>query len=314
MAADDNRRMTTSSALDGAAPLPHWGLIRAQGDDAASFLHSQLTNDFSLLGSGEARLAGYCSAKGRLLASFIGWKRSSDDILLACSADLLAATQKRLSMFVLRAKCKLSDATPQWRLLGLAGPSAQAWLGSAAPAQVWGKSTHAGGDVVRLPDAAGVPRYLWAAPADTPAPALPALPDDVWRWAEVKSGVARIEAATVDQFVPQMLNYEVLGGVDFKKGCYPGQEVVARSQYRGTVKRRSFLFSSATPLQAGQEVFHDADPSQPAGRVVNAAGGLALVELKLAALDGGTVHAGAAGGPALVREELPYSLPVADTA
>jgi folate-binding protein YgfZ len=314
MAADDNRRMTTSSALDGATPLPHWGLIRAQGDDAASFLHSQLTNDFSLLGSGEARLAGYCSAKGRLLASFIGWKRSSDDILLACSADLLAATQKRLSMFVLRAKCKLSDATAQWRLLGLAGPSAQAWLGSAAPAQVWGKSTHAGGDVVRLPDAAGVPRYLWAAPADTPVPALPALPDDAWRWGEVKSGVARIEAATVDQFVPQMLNYEVLGGVDFKKGCYPGQEVVARSQYRGTVKRRSFLFSSAAPLQAGQEVFHDADPSQPAGRVVNAADGLALVELKLAALDGGTVHAGAATGPALVREELPYSLPVADTA
>jgi folate-binding protein YgfZ len=314
MAADDNRRMTTSSALDGATPLPHWGLIRAQGDDAASFLHSQLTNDFSLLGSGEARLAGYCSAKGRLLASFIGWKRSSDDILLACSADLLAATQKRLSMFVLRAKCKLSDATAQWRLLGLAGPSAQAWLGSAAPAQVWGKSTHAGGDVVRLPDAAGVPRYLWAAPADTPAPALPALPDEAWRWGEVKSGVARIEAATVDQFVPQMLNYEVLGGVDFKKGCYPGQEVVARSQYRGTVKRRSFLFSSAAPLQAGQEVFHDADPSQPAGRVVNAADGLALVELKLAALDGGTVHAGAAAGPALVREELPYSLPVADTA
>jgi folate-binding protein YgfZ len=314
MAADDNRRMTTSSALDGAAPLPHWGLIRAQGDDAASFLHSQLTNDFSLLGSGEARLAGYCSAKGRLLASFIGWKRSGDDILLACSADLLAATQKRLSMFVLRAKCKLSDATPQWRLLGLAGPSAQAWLGSAAPAQVWGKSTHAGGDVVRLPDAAGVARYLWAAPIDVPAPALPGVSDEAWRWGEVKSGVARIEAATVDQFVPQMLNYEVLGGVDFKKGCYPGQEVVARSQYRGTVKRRSFLFSSAAPLQAGQEVFHDADPSQPAGQVVNAADGLALVELKLAALDGGTVHAGTAAGPALVREELPYSLPVADTA
>ncbi|HEY0821196.1 MAG TPA: folate-binding protein [Rhizobacter sp.] len=306
--------MTTSPALDGAALLPHWGLIRAQGDDAASFLHSQLTNDFSLLGTGEARLAGYCSAKGRLLASFIGWKRGDDDILLACSADLLAATQKRLSMFVLRAKCKLSDATPQWRLFGLAGPSAQAWLGAAAPAQVWGKATHAGGDVVRLPDAAGIPRYLWAAPAEVPAPALPAVSDEAWRWGEVKSGVARIEAATVDQFVPQMLNYEVLGGVDFKKGCYPGQEVVARSQYRGTVKRRSFLFSSTGTLQAGQEVFHDSDPSQPAGMVVNAAGGLALVELKLAALDGGSVHAGAADGPALVREELPYPLPVADTA
>lgn len=318
MAADDNRRMMTSFALDGAAPLPHWGLIRAQGDDAASFLHNQLTNDFSLLGTAEARLAGYCSAKGRLLASFIGWKRGSDDILLACSADLLAATQKRLSMFVLRAKCKLSDACAQWRLLGLAGPSAQAWLGAAAPAAVWGKVTHQGADVVRLPDVDGAPRYLWAAPLEVTPPALPPLSEAAWRWSEVKSGVARIEAATVDQFVPQMLNYEVLGGVDFKKGCYPGQEVVARSQYRGTIKRRSFLFSSDAAIAAGQEVFHDADPSQPAGLVANAASSgesrhLALVELKLAALEGGALHLGEAGGPALVREELPYLLPV-DTA
>lgn len=314
MAADDNRRMTTSLALDGAAPLPHWGLIRAQGDDAASFLHGQLTNDFSQLGTTEARLAGYCSAKGRLLASFIGWKRSADDILLACSADLLAATQKRLSMFVLRSKCKLSDASGEWRLLGLTGPSADAFLGAAAPAQVWGKGVHAGADVVRLPDVDGARRYLWAAPLDVPAPALPALDEAAWRLGEVKSGVARIEAATVDQFVPQMLNYEVLGGVDFKKGCYPGQEVVARSQYRGTIKRRSFLFSGPADLKAGQEVFHDADPSQPAGLVVNAASGLALVELKLAALEGGAVHAGAAHGPTLIREELPYLLPTADAA
>lgn len=305
--------MTTFSALDGAAPLPHWGLIRAQGDDAASFLHNQLTNDFSLLGLGEARLAGYCSAKGRLLASFIGWKRSADDVLLACSADLLAATQKRLSMFVLRAKCKLSDASAQWRLLGLAGPSAQAWLGAAAPAAVWGKATHEGADIVRLPDVDGAPRYLWAAPLEVTPPALPSLSEAAWRWSEVKSGIARIEAATVDRFVPQMLNYEVLGGVDFKKGCYPGQEVVARSQYRGTIKRRSFLFSGDAAMAAGQEVFHDADPSQPAGLVANTAssdGGrhLALVELKLAALEGGDVRLGGAGGPPLVREELPYLL------
>jgi folate-binding Fe-S cluster repair protein YgfZ len=112
-----------------------------------------------------------------------------------------------------------------------------------------------------------------------------------------------------------MLNYEVLGGVDFKKGCYPGQEIVARSQYRGTIKRRSFLFTSEAPMQAGQEVFHSADPAQPAGLVANAApapqgGSLALVELKLAALDAGSLHLGAADGPALIRGELPYELPV----
>ena len=307
--------MTTSSpALDGAAPLSHWGVIRAHGADAAAFLHGQLTNDFAVLDTSRARLAGYCSAKGRLLASFVGWKRADDEVLLACSADVLAATLKRLSMFVLRAKCKLSDASAELRLLGLAGPSAQAWLGRSAPAQVWDRSTHDGADVVRLPDAQGTARYLWVAPVGNAVPPLPPLDAATWRWSEVASGVAQIEAATVDRFVPQMLNYEVLGGVDFKKGCYPGQEVVARSQYRGTIKRRSFLFNGSAAMSAGQEVFHSADPEQPAGQVANAApapagGHLALVELKLAALDGGDIHLGAADGPVLARTELPYSLP-----
>lgn len=304
--------MTSSPLLDGAVRLHHWGVIRAQGADAAAFLHGQLTSDFAMLDTTEARLAGYCSAKGRLLASFIGWKRSDEELLLACSADLLQPTLKRLSMFVLRAKCKLTDASAEWPLWGVAGPSAAGWLGASQP---WRRGTHQGAEVIRLPDAAGVPRALVALPADAPAPALPEVALAVWQWAETASGVARIEAATVDRFVPQMLNYEVLGGVDFKKGCYPGQEIVARSQYRGTIKRRSFLFTSEAPMQAGQEIFHSADPAQPAGLVANAApapqgGSLALVELKLAALDAGSLHLGAADGPALVRGELPYELPV----
>lgn len=310
MGSDDNRRMTTPTSLNGAAPLPHWGLIRAQGAEAASFLHGQLTNDFALLDGSHARLAGYCSAKGRLLASFIGWKHADDDVLLACSADLLAPTMKRLSMFVLRAKCKLSDASAQWQLLGLAGPSASAWLGDAAPAAVWSKTSRDGAEIIRLPDAAGTQRYLWAAPADVEAPALPALDPTAWRWGEVASGVVNIEAATVDQFVPQMLNYELLGGVDFKKGCYPGQEIVARSQYRGTIKRRTFLFNSDSPATAGQEVFHSADPGQPAGLVANAAGGSLLVELKLAVLGGGSLHLGSLEGPVLAQADLPYAVPI----
>lgn len=314
MGTDDNRRMTAPYSLDGAAPLAHWGVIRAQGADAAAFLHGQLTNDFSLLDDSHARLAGYCSAKGRLLASFIGWKRSGDDVLLACSADLLATTLKRLSMFVMRSKCKLSDASAQWQLLGLAGPSAVAFLGAAAPAEVWGKTEHAGAEIVRLPDAAGTSRYLWAAPADVPQPAMPALDAAAWRWGEVASGVVTVEAATVDQFVPQMLNYELLGGVDFKKGCYPGQEIVARSQYRGTIKRRTFLFNSDAAAASGQEVFHSEDPGQPAGLVANAAatsqGSSSLVELKLSALAGGSLHLGAADGPRLSQAELPYNVPV----
>jgi folate-binding protein YgfZ len=163
----------------------------------------------------------------------------------------------------------------------------------------------------RLPAADGVPRALrLGAP---PAPAMPALAPEVWRWLEVRSGVPRIVAATADRFVPQMINFELLDGVNFKKGCYPGQEVVARSQYRGTLKRRTYLVDSPAALAAGTEVFHSEDPGQPAGAVVLAASlpegaHTALVELKIAATESGSLHAGAPDGPALQLAALPYTL------
>ena len=299
----------------GALRLADWGLIRARGADAAPFLHGQLTQDVTALSTTEARLAGYCSAKGRLLASFVLWRSEADAIDLACSADLLAPTLKRLSMFVLRAQCKLSDASAEVALYGLAGDQATAWLGDAAPARPWATAPAGPGRAVRLPDAAGQARYLLALPADAPAPALPALSADDWRWLEVQSGVVRIVAATAEKFVPQMVNLELVGGVNFQKGCYPGQEIVARSQYRGTLKRRAMAFDSDAPLAAGQEVFHSADPGQPAGLVALAAvrpggGSSALVEIKLATLDSGSLHAGAADGPLLARGALPYAIPV----
>ena len=135
-----------------------------------------------------------------------------------------------------------------------------------------------------------------------------------WNWLEVQSGIAMISQPVFEAFVPQMLNYESVGGVNFKKGCYPGQEIVARSQYRGTLKRRAQVVGSAVLLQAGEEIFHDADPGQPAGRVVLAgtlpgSGPVALVEVKLAALHGGALHAGAADGPLLQLRALPYAIP-----
>ena len=307
--------MTSPTPLSGALRLTDWGVIRAQGADAASFLHGQLTQDMTSLREGTARLAGYCSAKGRLQASFIVWRADADTLLLACSADLLAPTLKRLSMFVLRAKCKLSDATADWPLIGLVGAEAQAWLGDSAPAQPWATAAAGTGMAIRLPDAQGQPRWLLAQPADAAAPALPALSPEDWQWLEVQSGLARISAATVERFVPQMVNFEVVGGVNFQKGCYPGQEVVARSQYRGTIKRRTMLFDSDTPLAIGQEVFHSDDPGQPAGLVALAAprpggGASALVEIKLSALESGSLHAGAADGPVLTRAALPYAIPV----
>jgi tRNA-modifying protein YgfZ len=154
---------------------------------------------------------------------------------------------------------------------------------------------------------------LWIAPADTPAPAGPPLDPQRWLWGEVRSGVATITAPIVDAFVPQMLNYESVGGVNFKKGCYPGQEVVARSQFRGTLKRRAFLAHATAAMQAGQEVFHESDREQPCGVVAQAAaapdGGCdAIVSIQLNASEGGRLTLGAADGPPLSLAPAPYPL------
>ena len=312
MGGDDNRRMSTPSSFDGSAALTHLGVIRARGAEAGKFLHSQLTNDFSTFGLSQARLAGFCSAKGRLQASFIAWKLAHDDVLLVCSASVLPATLKRLSMFVLRAQCKLVDASAELPLHGLVGTAAETVL---TDMQVWDRREAGDGSIlVRLPDVNGLRRAIRAGAATGATLASPALPLDVWRWLEVHSGLPTIEAATVDQFVPQMLNFELVGGIDFKKGCYPGQEVVARSQYRGTVKRRMFLFDSDASAAAGQELFHSDEPGQPAGMVANAAprpggdGSSLLAEVKLAALQGGSLHLGSPQGPLLHRAPLPYEV------
>jgi folate-binding protein YgfZ len=314
MVEDDNCHMSEARIsvpdANGAVHLPDWGVILAQGPDAAAFLNGQLTQDMLNMEEGRASLAGYCSPKGRLLATFVAWRESAEAFALACSADLLPATLKRLSMYVLRAKCKLSDASASWPLHGLAGPSADELVAGAVRAEEGSCARHGAAQVIRLPAAQGRSRYLWAGPV---APPLPALDADAWSWLEVQSGVPRVTAATADQFVPQMLNLELLGGVNFKKGCYPGQEVVARSQYRGTLKRRTYLMDSEAPLTAGAEAFHSEDPDQPAGMVVLAASlpngtHSALVELKMASLAGGTLHLGSASGPRLSPATLPYTL------
>jgi tRNA-modifying protein YgfZ len=297
--------------LHGALALADWGLIRAHGDDARRFLHGQLTQDVEHLEPRQARLAGYCSAKGRLLASFVVWiEPGSGDVLLACSADLLPATLKRLSMFVLRSRCRLSDASAELPLTALAGPAALAALAAeGAGLAPWQVGAAHGGQLVRLPDAVGTARALLVGGQPPP---LDALAPEAWAWLEVASGIPRIVAATVERFVPQMVNLELVGGVNFQKGCYPGQEVVARSQYRGTLKRRAFVLACDAPAQPGQEVFGADDPEQPAGLVVNAApaaaGALVLAELRLASADQ-PLALGAAGGPALRPVEQPYAMP-----
>lgn len=297
-------------ALHGAVALPHLGVIRVQGEDAAKFLHSQLTQDFALLAPGHARLAAFCNAKGRMLASFVALPWEAGDYLLVCSRDLLAPTLKRLSMFVLRAKARLSDATGEFALYGMAGPALEAIVGAgSAP---WTLTPAGQGKVVTLYPADGHPRGLWVGPAGA-APDEPALPLELWLWSEVRGAVATVSAPISEAFVPQMLNYESVGGVNFKKGCYPGQEVVARSQYRGTLKRRAYLMHSLGPLQPGQEVFHESDPQQPAGVVAQAAaapdgGWDAIVSLQVAATQGGRLTAGSPEGAHLEQVPLPYLL------
>jgi folate-binding protein YgfZ len=304
----------TIQALSGVAKLTHLGVIRVTGDDAAKFVHGQLTQDFALLGTDQARLAAFCSAKGRMQASFIGFKQNNGDLLLICNHDVLSATLKRLSMFVMRAKAKLSDASAEFSLFGVAsGSSGPDEMPENAGTSAW-KVRHEGNStVVSLYPAQGVARELWVVPGGDAAPAGEPLSGAMWDWSEVASGVATVSQAVAEAFVPQMLNYESVGGVSFKKGCYPGQEVVARSQFRGTLKRRAYRVHTHVSLQPGQEIFAAAADSQPVGLVVQAApapqGGFdAIAVLQVEAANTGALRLDGDAGAPLELLPLPYQL------
>ncbi len=306
---------TPELPFNGVSPLPHLGVMRAAGPDAANFLHNQLTNDVLLMKPTQARLAAFCNAKGRMQASFVYYKRNEEEVLLVCRRDLMAQTLKRLSMFVLRAKVKLSDASEDFHLLGLAGEAVLKAVGADnSEVLPWQRLAATAADVLTLYPALHQPRALWLAPKDAALPTHlgPELSPQAWLLGEVMSGIAWVEQATYEAFVPQMLNYESVDGVNFKKGCYPGQEVVARSQFRGTLKRRAFIVQSPVPLNAGQEVFSSQDASQPCGLVAQAASfdnqHVAIAELQLSATENNTLHVGQADGPLLTLLPLPYAL------
>jgi folate-binding protein YgfZ len=292
------------------------GVIRVQGADAASFLQGQLTQDVALLGSERAPLAAYCNAKGRMQASFIVVKRSAEEILLVCARDSVAPMVKRLSLFVLRAKAKLSDATADYRMVGLTGSAVDALQAQAQP---WSRRDEGDATVVFLYPGAGVSRACWLAPSGQTPPMGPPVSLDYWHWLSVRSGLAMVGQACFEAFVPQMLNYESVGGVSFKKGCYPGQEVVARSQFRGTIKRRAYLVHASAALSVGQEVFQSHEPEQACGLVAAAApcpdgqGYDAIVSMQTGAAQAegaaqASLRVGDAHGPALSLLPLPYPL------
>jgi tRNA-modifying protein YgfZ len=314
-----------SGLPSGVAKLEHLGLIRVTGADAASFLQGQLTNDVALLGMNESRLAAFCSAKGRMQASFTIYKRpaldatqTTPDIYMICSRDILAPTLKRLSMFVMRAKAKLADVTDEFSIYGLTGNTINSI--AAQPMNTPATAIFNTFTAIALHPALGQMRALCITPVGDTAPAGETLSAELWNWGEVHAGIATITAPIVEAFVPQMLNYESVGGVNFKKGCYPGQEVVARSQFRGTLKRRAYVVNIDTdgvqPF-VSQEVFHDSDAEQPCGMVVQVAknpatdpsgGYSAIVSMQISAANGGKLTLGSATGANITLLPLPYPL------
>jgi tRNA-modifying protein YgfZ len=310
------RAATTGAVISHITEL---GVIEAKGPDAVAFLQSQLTNDLAHLAAGSVQLNGYCTPKGRLIAVFDCW-RNAESVFLQLPREILPAVLKRLSMFVLRAKARLSDASEEWACLAVFGPrAADALVQAGLPPPVAGQTRVTGTTLVaRLSDSPRVPeRFLVLVARDEVNPvrvrlqALPAVDSAAWWWSQIDAGIASVFAATGEKFVPQMINLEVLGGVSFKKGCYPGQEIVARSQYLGKLRRRMAIAHAAGETRAGADVFASGR-EQPVGTVVMAAtgpdGGMdVLFEAPVDRLADALV-VNTADGPGLEVRPLPYTL------
>ncbi|HEV3010405.1 MAG TPA: folate-binding protein [Burkholderiales bacterium] len=235
------------------ARLNRYGLLTATGADARDFLHAQLTNDIANLPPDRAALAGWCTAKGRLLASFLVIP-SKEGFLLQVARDLAPAVAKRLSMFIFRSKVKITDESDAWAQYGIwdtdLGVNGVARDGETVTVRVAERRFLKIGKSVSENCKAG---------------------EDAWTLQEIRAGRPLISAATQDQFVPQMVNFEELGAINFQKGCYPGQEIVARAQYRGQVKRR--LVHVKTDLKPGEQF--------NGGIVVDSAAGEALAVMPI---------------------------------
>jgi tRNA-modifying protein YgfZ len=326
--------LRAAQAGDVIADLSQFGVIEVSGADAREFLNNQLTNDLTKLDAAHAMYAGYCSAKGRLLASFLVWQ-SGENFLLQLDARLREAIQKRLSMYVLRAKVKLRDASEEWVRIGMAGANAARLVVNVAGI--------ASQDTLRAADAPSAPRpalplardgavalirldaqrFEIIAPAEQAiafwralAPNARAVGTPAWRWLDIRAGIAWIGARTQEQFVPQMVNFDRIGALSYNKGCYPGQEIVARTHYLGKVKRRMQLVhigaaQDAAP-QAGDELFSAALDGQGCGMLVDALpgpqGGFdALAVMQQEAL-AGDIHIRSMSGLAITILALPYDL------
>lgn len=300
--------------------LSHFGLIRATGSDVRTFLQGQLTNDINQVTPALAQLSSYCSPKGRMLGSFWVMQRG-DDLYLQLPADRLPAILQRLRMFVLRAQVTLEDASGELARFGITG-SCAADLLPFAPGADKATATRDDITVIRLPGER--PRFEIIGPVSALAPLWSKLSEtatqtgpDFWSLMDIRAGVPNVFEDTVEAFVPQMANLQLIGGVSFTKGCYTGQEVVARMQYLGKLKRRMYLAHIADTQRPapGAEVFSPSSESgQGAGRIVDAApspdGGFdVLAVLQISSAEAGDVRLHDAAGPVLELRPMPYDLP-----
>jgi len=311
-----------ASARDAAVvcDLSPLAVIRVTGPDAAAFLQGQFTSDVASLVPGAAQYSAWCTPKGRMLANFLLWRSGAATFELLLPASLIDAVKKRLAMFVLRSKVTIEDASGDSVRMGVGGPEAEAALRAAsieAPPRLQSRTID-GGSILALPGHRYValvqPAFaerVWDQVSRAARPA--GFP--VWQWLTIRAGIPIVTATTADRLVPQMANWDALEGVSFRKGCYTGQEIVARTQYLGRLKERTFLAHiDGPPPQPGEKLYSPAFDEQSCGTVLNAAsapgGGSDLVaSMQIGAMQSGDVRIGSPEGAAIILLPLPYALP-----
>lgn len=300
---DPRRELEAARSRAVVCPLSHFELLRFSGADAHAFLQGQVTCDVLQVTPTAARYGGYCTPKGRLIADFL-LMRTPQAYLMHLPADSCAVLAERLRKFVLRAKVEIERETAL-RAIGVAGPDAVALLRQSV-----GEPQHLPLESVQYPGATLLRLPGGAFLAIAPQPDMAGLWDvlarqatpagmDCWNWLQIRAGVPWITAATREQFVPQMVALDTIGGVDFQKGCYPGQEIVARAHYLGEVKR-TLRFGHGEGTAAAGDALLSAD-GQSRGMVVNAApapdGGTDLLGVVQAGMHGGQLRLRSADGP-----------------
>lgn len=300
------------------ATLDHLGVIHVAGEDAQSFLQGQFSNDITLLDSTSSQISAYCNPKGRMLAQLLIIQTAGEYYLLL-PRTILEKTLMRLRMFVLRSKVTLTDLSDEMVCLGLIGAQAGD-TDIPLPASDYDVASTDQIFIAKIP--ASPDRYLVLTPLDKATSLWQSLSDkyptvssQAWHWLDIKAGLPNIQTETVEEFVPQMLNLELIGGVNFKKGCYPGQEIVARMHYLGKPKRRMFRLHTkdeGLPLP-GEDIYLADGDGQSAGKVVMAQpaeseGTDLLAVIRLNHADSTELRLGSVSGSPLSFESLPYSL------